>query len=180
MTVLDISVAVGDPRWMTIDPAFRDDEAAAVLVERVVRAAFAAAGADGDSRPIELGVTLTDDAEVHRLNREWRGRDAPTNVLSFALEDEEGGVAADAPRQIGDVILAFETVAGEAAREGRTPIAHTAHLMVHGVLHLLGYDHQTDAEAEEMETLERRALAALGLPDPYAGATDPADPSKRR
>lgn len=175
MTALDLSVTVGDPRWTTVDPAFSDEERGGRVVERIVRAAFEAAGVDGASLPVELGVRFADDAEVRRLNREWRGTDRPTNVLSFALEDEAGFVAPDAPRQIGDVILAFETVAAEAARDGKQPFAHTAHLVVHGVLHLLGYDHQTDAEAEEMETVERRALAALGLPDPYAGATNPAD-----
>ncbi|MBK4718844.1 rRNA maturation RNase YbeY [Azospirillum sp. YIM DDC1] len=129
---------------------------------------------DEDEGPAELSVVLADDALVHRLNREYRGKDKPTNVLSFALtEAEEPELGEDAPVMLGDVILAWETVAREAAEQGKTPSDHMTHLVVHGVLHLLGYDHETDDEAEEMEQLETDVLATLGIADPYAATRSP-------
>lgn len=131
------------------------------------RAALAALDACGDAvpRPCELAVTLTDDAAIRVLNREWRGIDKPTNVLSFPQADLPEGV--DAPQPLGDVIVALETLQAEAAAEGKAPAHHLAHLVVHGTLHLMGYDHLEDDEAEEMEALERRILAGLGIDDPY-------------
>jgi probable rRNA maturation factor len=110
-------------------------------------------------------VTLTDDAAIRLLNRDWRGMDKPTNVLSFPQADLPEGV--DAPQPLGDVIIALETLQAEAAAEGKAPAHHLAHLVVHGTLHLMGYDHLEDDEAEEMEALERRILAGLGIDDPY-------------
>ena len=107
---------------------------------------------------VELSVTLADDATVHALNRRWRGRDAPTNVLSFASGERP---------LLGDVVLAYETVAREAAEQGKNLADHLAHLVTHGVLHLLGFDHEAPHEADEMEALERRALAGIGVADPY-------------
>lgn len=144
------------------------------LAERAALAALAVTY-DEDEGPAELSVVLADDALVHRLNREYRGKDKPTNVLSFALtEAEEPELGEDAPLMLGDVILAWETVVREAAEQGKTPADHMVHLVVHGVLHLLGYDHETDDEAEEMEDLEVQVLATLGIADPYA-ATRPPD-----
>jgi probable rRNA maturation factor len=123
---------------------------------------------------VEVGVTLADDAIVQELNRDHRDQDKPTNVLSFPLCDqcdENGALEADgpgAPLLLGDVILAWETVAGEATAQGKPVLDHTAHLVVHGVLHLLGHDHDTDEEAEAMERLEVAIVATLGIPDPYA------------
>ncbi len=117
----------------------------------------------------ELSVVLTNDARVRELNHNWRAKDAPTNVLSFPGGDE------DEPPYgplLGDIILAYETVAREAAEQEKTFIAHFRHLIVHGLLHLFGYDHQINAEAEEMEALERSILGKLGESDPYAD-TDP-------
>lgn len=136
--------------------------------EALVEAATAAAFAEAELIHLpgaELSVTLADDARVKALNAEWRGQDKPTNVLTFpAVEPDE---TADAP-MLGDVILAFETVDREAREEGKSLPDHVSHLVVHGVLHLFGYDHLDDDEAEEMEALETRILARLGVSDPYA------------
>lgn len=125
-----------------------------------------------DAAPlVEVSVRLTDDAEVHALNRDFRGKDKPTNVLSFpmvqpdlldALSNGDDGEAL-----LGDIVLACETVAAEAADKAISIEAHATHLIVHGTLHLLGYDHETDDAAEHMEAIERDALARLGLSDPY-------------
>ena len=142
------------------------------------RAALAALGAayDDEEGPAELSVVLADDELVHRLNREYRGKDKPTNVLSFALtEAEEPEAQEGVPVMLGDVILAYETVAREASEQGKSFKDHMTHLVMHGVLHLLGYDHETDDEAEEMEALETRLLATLGIADPYAANHQPPD-----
>lgn len=118
----------------------------------------------------ELAVTLADDARVRELNAAWRAKDTPTNVLTFpAFEPDQ---MAGAP-MLGDVILAYETVAREADAEGKPFSAHLSHLVVHGVLHLFGYDHLDDDEAEEMEAIETRALARIGVADPYLDAPEP-------
>jgi probable rRNA maturation factor len=114
---------------------------------------------------VELCVTLTDDAAIAKLNRRWREKAKATNVLSFPAPPPP---APDAPRFLGDIVLAFETIEREAREEDKTLGAHLAHLTVHGILHLLGHDHETDAEAEAMEGLETRILATLGIADPYA------------
>jgi probable rRNA maturation factor len=105
------------------------------------------------------------------LNRRWRGKDSATNVLSFPAQDFEAGPVSMPPRRLslplGDVVLAFETVAAEAAAQGKSLDDHAAHLIVHGILHLLGLDHAAEEEAEAMEAMERAALAALGIADPY-------------
>ncbi len=119
----------------------------------------------------EVSVLLTDDAAVRELNRTWRGLDKPTNVLSFPAAKQASGQ----PPMLGDIAIAYETVAREAAEEGKPFLHHLAHLAVHGYLHLMGYDHQTDSEAEAMEALERDILRSLRIPDPYrAEATDAA------
>ncbi|QCI80544.1 rRNA maturation RNase YbeY [Hankyongella ginsenosidimutans] len=119
---------------------------------------------------LEVSVQLTNDAEVQELNRDYRGKDKPTNVLSFPMiEMRELADGLLAPEQLlGDVVLALETVAAEAAAQGKTLRDHGLHLIAHGFLHLLGYDHETGAaDAEAMEALERRALAELNVADPY-------------
>lgn len=112
----------------------------------------------------EVGVTLTDDAAIAELNGRWRRKPEATNVLSFpsALPPVLG-----TPRFLGDIVLAYETIEREAREEGKTFEAHLAHLTVHGVLHLLGFDHETDEQADSMEALETRILAGLGIADPY-------------
>ena len=112
--------------------------------------------------PVLLGIILTDDAEQRVLNRTWRGKDAPTNVLSFAMADPAAPAPAGAPVLLGDVVLAFETVAREAAEQTKPLPDHLSHLVVHGVLHLLGFDHENDAEAAIMEARETEILARAG------------------
>nr|WP_297460282.1 rRNA maturation RNase YbeY [uncultured Halomonas sp.] len=112
----------------------------------------------------ELTVRLVDDAESRTLNRDYRGKDASTNVLSFPFEAPPG---VDVPL-LGDLVICHGVVAREAAEQGKPLNHHYAHMVVHGTLHLLGYDHMEDDEAERMERLEREILAAVGIPDPYA------------
>jgi probable rRNA maturation factor len=120
---------------------------------------------------IEISLRLTSDAEVHALNRQYRGKDKPTNVLSFPMVQpdliETLANTDDGEVLLGDIVLAYETCAREAAERNVPLEAHATHLIVHGVLHLLGYDHMNDAEAEAMEAIERHVMAALGLHDPY-------------
>lgn len=114
----------------------------------------------------ELSLVFTDDASIQALNAQWRGKDKPTNVLSFPAFPVKAG---DQPGpMLGDIIIARETVEREALDEGKPFENHLTHLIVHGFLHLLGYDHQTEEEAEEMERRERDILHALAIPDPYA------------
>ncbi|MBM3557961.1 MAG: rRNA maturation RNase YbeY [Alphaproteobacteria bacterium] len=111
-----------------------------------------------------ITVVLAGDAALRRLNRDFRGKDAPTNVLAFA----EGEATRPDPGRLGDVVLAHGVIAREARAQGKTLANHLAHLVVHGVLHLLGHDHGRGRDAARMEALERRLLAGLGIPDPYA------------
>lgn len=120
-----------------------------------------------------VSLVLADDEEVHALNRQWRAKDKPTNVLSFPMLSRDEVLRAarnpDAPCMLGDLILAHGVCVREAADKGVAVETHAAHLIVHGLLHLAGYDHeQGDAEAEEMEGLERKVLALMGIADPYA------------
>ncbi len=116
---------------------------------------------------VELGITLGDAANQQRLNRDYRGLNAPTNVLAFPVWQPGTRLPSGAPVLLGDVVLALEIVAEEAAEQEKPIGDHFVHLTVHGVLHLLGYDHLTRAEAATMESLERSILAELGVPDPY-------------
>ena len=150
---VEVSVHCGD--WLAACP---DAEALAATAAHAVLVHAAAAGR------LIMAVILTDDAEQQRLNRTYRGIDAPTNVLSFSLADP---APAGAPVLLGDVFLAYATVEREAA-ETQKPVAdHLRHLVVHGVLHLLGFDHQSAAEAAVMEAREVEILKTLGVPDPY-------------
>ncbi len=115
----------------------------------------------------ELSIVLADDREQRRLNRDWRGSDKSTNVLAFAAWAAGASAPDDAPLLLGDVVLAFETVQREAQVQNKPVADHCAHLVVHGVLHLLGYDHGTEMDAAAMETLETAILAELGVADPY-------------
>ena len=136
----------------------------AALARTAVHAAIARSRHPGLSDS-EVSVKFTSDEEVRGLNAAWRGKDRPTNVLSFPMADE--GALASA-QLLGDIVLAYGVCAAE-ARDRNVPVeTHAAHLVVHGTLHLLGYDHETsDAEAEAMEETERRALASIGVADPY-------------
>jgi probable rRNA maturation factor len=142
-----IDVVIDDPHWRTRGLASRLQDAA--------RAGLAAAKKSG-----AITIRLTDDKALRALNRQFRGKDKPTNVLSFPA-DEAG--------YLGDIAIAYGVAAAEAKREKKRLIDHAAHLALHGTLHLLGYDHETDREAEAMEALEVKLLARLGIADPYAG-----------
>ncbi len=161
-----VSITVETPAWLE---AVSDPER---LCRRAVAAALTVAPAAAP--PGEVGVLLADDATVRELNRRYRGVDRPTNVLSFPAADAAGSTPAPAAggdeeaMPLGDVVLALETVAREAAERGVSVADHLTHLVVHGTLHLLGHDHGTDAEAATMEALETAVLAALGVADPYA------------
>jgi probable rRNA maturation factor len=139
--------------------------------EAVVHRAIAAAAesVDADVGDAELAVMLTDDAGIRILNLSWRGIDKPTNVLSFPALQPTGPVGPDdAPRMLGDIAIAYQTTRKEADDEQKPFDHHLSHLAIHGFLHLIGYDHEKDGEAEAMEALEREILAQLGIPDPYA------------
>ena len=152
-----IEIEIEEPAWSQALPD----------VEALAHAAALAALAQDGAQDEGVVLLLADDAAVQELNARFRDKDKPTNVLSFpACAPEQ---LASAPH-IGDVIIAFETTRREADEEGKALADHLSHLVVHGMLHLLGYDHETDVEAEEMEGLEVRILAGLGIADPYAGA----------
>lgn len=138
-------------------------------VEKAVRAAWKAGNTGDFALPVknaEVSVMLTNDDAVHTLNREYRGVDRPTNVLSFAALDDEDEPIVD-PMLLGDIVVAFETTEREAAEQNKSPEEHFFHLIVHGVLHLIGYDHVEDADAEVMEALETKIMIENGMDDPY-------------
>ncbi|MHC2434413.1 putative rRNA maturation factor [Bradyrhizobium sp. USDA 4451] len=140
------------------------------VIHRAIEAA--AEIADADVAGAELAVMLTDDASIRTLNANWRSIDKPTNVLSFpALQPEGPGGPDDAPRMLGDIAIAYQTTRREADEEQKPFDHHLSHLAVHGFLHLIGYDHENDDDAEDMEALEREILSSLGIPDPYADRT---------
>lgn len=126
-----------------------------------------AALADVD-QDCELSLRIVDEDESRRLNHQYRGKDRPTNVLSFPFEAPEGVPAEEIGNYLGDLVICAPVVAREAAEQHKTPAAHWAHMVVHGVLHLRGYDHIEEAEAQVMEDKEREVLDGLGFSDPYA------------
>lgn len=159
---LTIDVLVASGRW-------KRAEKAKAIVRRAVTRAAAMAGAARTSaagtstKAAELAIVLSDDSAIRVLNRDWRGIDKATNVLSFPAKNASG--------HLGDVVLAFETVAREARSEGKPFAHHLAHLAVHGFLHLVGYDHTRSKDAVVMERTEREILRELAIPDPYRPAT---------
>ena len=146
-----IDIEIEDEAWVVAAPQALD------LVQAAAAAVLRQAEFDGDA----VTILLTDDESVRDLNARFRGKDYATNVLSFPAPDNPEG-------HLGDIALAFGVCAREATEQGKPLAHHLQHLVAHGVLHLLGYDHETDAEAEHMEGLERVILAGLGVPDPYA------------
>jgi probable rRNA maturation factor len=149
-----IDIIVASVRWK----ARRN--AKTLLKRAIVAAASAAAPAGG-----EVAINLTDDAAIRALNRDWRKKNAATNVLSFPAQRADG--ARGTPRLLGDIVIAYETTEREARAERKPFAHHLTHLAVHGFLHLVGYDHVVDAEADAMEGLETSILDRLGVPDPY-------------
>lgn len=160
-TTVDIAV---------LDEAWRSDIADVFgLCETAVRAALAAGDDDGDC---DVSIALADDALLAQLNASYRGKSGPTNVLSFPAD-----VSEDGRRQLGDVVVARETLLREAAAAGIPTAHHLSHLVVHGVLHLLGFDHERDDDADIMEAREVVALAALDIPNPYQEPPAPPTPA---
>jgi probable rRNA maturation factor len=152
-----VDIVIESPLWQAVPD-----------VEAVIRRAVALAAdpAVGAGRYSEVAVLLCDDATMAELNARWRGLNHATNVLSFPATPAVRAAAARVP--LGDIAIAYETVACEAAEQGKAVADHVAHLVVHGFLHLLGYDHHRNDEAERMERLERDILARIGIADPYA------------
>jgi probable rRNA maturation factor len=165
---VDIAILIEAPQWLSALPK------AEAVVERAARAAFAAAALPSDLAS-ECAILLADDERLRELNRRFRGKDRPTNVLSFPAEPKDDDYANrpvviaqdDQPHLWGDVAIAYGITAAEAAEQGKTLADHLSHLVVHGVLHLIGHDHEAAAEAERMESLERQILWEIGIADPY-------------
>ena len=168
-----IYVSLACARWTQACPGASDlvRSAAELAVARAKRALGLAWHGS-----VELGIILDDDAGQRRLNRDHRGRDAPTNVLAFPAWEPRARLPPGAPVLLGDVVLALETVLGEAAQQEKLVAYHLRHLTVHGVLHLFGYDHITEADAALMESLERSILAELGVPDPFCDTMSSIEP----
>ena len=160
---LSLDISVPSPYWRRLRGA-----------REMARATIDACVAESGVRTqegAEVSLFLADDARVRALNAQWRGLDRPTNVLSFPAAPHEG---IEHSRMLGDIALAYETVAREAEESGLRLADHYRHLVAHGFLHLIGFDHETDADANRMEALETRILARLGVSDPYAhGASAP-------
>ena len=138
-------------------------------LETLVASVFTAVEAElglSPEYPSEVSLLFTDDATIQGINAEWRDKDKPTNVLSFPSLQIKPGTAPG--RLLGDIVFGYETVLREAQEEQKPFDNHLSHLVAHGLLHLFGYDHESDAQAEDMEALERRILARLAIPDPYA------------
>jgi probable rRNA maturation factor len=150
-TVLEIDVLVESPLWKKTANAVA-----------TVRRAVAQTAATLSTPPTELAIVLTDDSTIRGLNHLWRGIDAATNVLSFPSRP-----TTDAPAHLGDIVLAYETIARESRAQAKPFSHHLAHLAVHGFLHLVGHDHARSKDAEKMERLERDVLRQLAIPDPY-------------
>jgi probable rRNA maturation factor len=161
------------PSGVTVDvlsesPLWEAEPAAEAMVREAI--SQAAAATEFAEPAAEVAVLLCDDSTIAALNAQWRGRKEATNVLSFSAPPASDPSARNPvpPVHLGDIAIAYETVIREAREQGRTVSQHLAHLAVHGFLHLLGYDHQIDDEAEHMEALEREILATMGISDPYA------------
>lgn len=154
---MTVSIAVEDEAWLAI--AGLDELALAAV-------AAALSGAGAAQEESEIALLFTGDASIAAINAQWRDKDKPTNVLSFPAASGMP-VPKGEPRPLGDIVLAHGVTASEAKEQGKTLHDHTAHLIVHATLHLLGFDHETEAEADKMERLETSILKGLGISDPY-------------
>ena len=168
MRGVETDVTIDAPGW---EQALADPEG---ITRTAAEAVLASAAAEG-AGPGTLAICLADDAFLAGLNSQFRGIDKPTNVLAFEGDDPDA-VPASQSRHLGDIAVAYETVAREAAEQDKSLKEHLTHMIVHGVLHLLGYDHQEAADREQMESIERTVLAQLGVPDPYDPAEQHATP----
>ena len=157
-----IDISVQDPEWELLgDVKAIVEKAARTTLINAILPQFAV------GRDFEVSIVLANDELVQVLNREYREQDKPTNVLTFASLDAEEPMTTEGVLNLGDVIMAYQTISRESQEQGKFLLDHVNHLTVHGVLHLLGYDHETDDEATDMETLEIRILEKLGVQNPY-------------
>lgn len=148
---MDVTILVHDPRWKGLRPTVMRAAEAILKAQKIKKSA--------------VTIVLSDDAEVKTLNHSYRGKNKPTNVLSFPNGELEEGI-----RQLGDVILSYDTVSAEAEAQKKNKKHHVAHLTIHGVLHLLGHDHMNDRDAKRMESIEIATLARMGIANPYESA----------
>ena len=153
-SALQIDIQTQSPLWEA------QPRAAQTIREAIAEAAATVLSTVGG----EVSIVLTDDSAIRTLNRDWRGTDRATNVLSFPASGQK---ACEDARLLGDIVIAYETLERESNDENRVFLHHLAHLAVHGFLHLIGYDHQTNTQAEEMEGLESKIMTRLNMPDPY-------------
>lgn len=167
----EIGIDCRCPRWQTQSGDMAQTATRAALAALAGQGMGSSGDAGDANEAYEVSIVLADDAFVRDLNRTWRGIDTPTNVLSFPAGDDDG----QGPCLLGDVVLAYETVQREALAAGKQMPDHVSHLVIHGTLHLLGFDHQDEQEAIEMEALETAILARLGVADPYSRGPDGGD-----
>jgi len=163
MNKADIEINIEDSNWQS------ELSNAEEVINKACTSALKAAGISVYADNIEISILLTNDQFIQKLNKDYRSKNKPTNVLSFPLEELSAGNYHDVDKQIalGDIIFAFETIKNEASAEEKPIESHLTHLAIHGTLHLLGYDHEEDADAEIMEALEIKILASLGISNPY-------------
>lgn len=167
-SVVNVDLVINHDAWETMGVSPED------FASETVRLALSMAAMPEElhERDIDVCVVLTNDEEIHALNRDYRGMDKPTNVLSFANLDSETAddelAQTDIPFALGDVVIAWETMEREAIEQNKKFLDHLRHMMVHGTLHLLGYDHMDDEEAHEMESLEIKILEKINVENPYA------------
>ncbi len=158
-----IDISIQDPEWEVMTDIQNIIETTAITA--LTSAILPKIAQDRD---LEISIVLANDDLVQVLNREYREKDKPTNVLTFAnLDGDIDTLPTEGPLNLGDIILSYQTLEREAKEQGKFPLDHIRHLTTHGILHLLGYDHQTDEEANDMETLEIRILEQLGIQNPY-------------
>ncbi|MFO1242577.1 MAG: rRNA maturation RNase YbeY [Rickettsiales bacterium] len=162
--IVDLTLVLHDARWRKLIPD-TEQYARAVILTTLESIKSRVPSPKKDRSP-EIACLFTNDAEIRILNRQFRGKDGATNVLSFAA-DRNAPAPDEQPVIIGDLILSIDTIEREANDQGKSFRNHTSHMLVHGVLHLFDYDHQHDAEAEDMERLEREILKKLDISDPY-------------
>lgn len=164
---LNLDVVVNYPAWNELDPTLENFSNAVITLTL----AMATLPAPLKDREVDICLVLTDDTEIHTLNRDYRGMDKPTNVLSFANLDadnaEEELSQAAIPFSLGDIVIAWDTMQREALEQNKDFLDHLRHMMVHGTLHLLGYDHITEDQAQIMESLEIEILEKMGVKNPY-------------
>ncbi|OHC74034.1 MAG: rRNA maturation RNase YbeY [Rhodospirillales bacterium RIFCSPLOWO2_12_FULL_58_28] len=161
---LEIDISILCPAWVEALPSVEG------LCRRAALAAFYGEARNNGETPVEASLVLADDDFIRPLNKKYRGQDKPTNVLSFAFResnDASPGHPEQTPEMLGDIVLAFETANSEASAGDKSLADHLSHLIVHGMLHLLGYDHKTAPQARVMERLETRALARIDIAAPY-------------